>query len=44
MRFGFLIAVTAALASASAPARAGLVNPTSTVDPFYEFPPGQVAP
>jgi PEP-CTERM motif len=44
MRFGFLIAVTAALASASAPAQAGLVNPTSTVNPFYEFPPDGVAP
>jgi hypothetical protein len=48
MRFGFLIVVTAAaaaLASASAPlAQAGLVNPTSTVNPFYEFPPDIVAP
>jgi hypothetical protein len=47
MRFGsMIVAVTAALlASASAPlAQAGLVNPTSTVNPFYEFPPAQVAP
>jgi hypothetical protein len=44
MRFGLLVAVTVALASASAPAQAGLVNPTSTVNPFYEFPPAQVAP
>lgn len=38
MRFSFLIAAAAALfAMASAPARAGLVNPTSTVDPFFDF-------
>jgi hypothetical protein len=42
MRFGFLIAAGAAL-FASAPAQAGLVNPTSTVNPFYEFPPDGVA-
>jgi hypothetical protein len=46
MRFGFLIAVAAAaaLVTAGAPAQAGLVNPTSTVNPFYEFPPDVVAP
>ena len=44
MRFGFLIVATAAAALASAPAQAGLINPTSTVNPFYEFPPDVVAP
>jgi hypothetical protein len=47
MRFGSMtVAVTAALLmNASAPlAQAGLVNPTSTVNPFYEFPPAVVAP
>ena len=45
MRLGFLIAAVAALLGiASAPAQAGLVNPTSTVNPFYEFPPDTVAP
>jgi PEP-CTERM motif len=37
MRFGLLVAVTVALASASAPAQAGLVNPTSTVNPFFDY-------
>lgn len=38
MRFGLVIAAAAALfATASAPAQAGLVNPTSTVDPFFDF-------
>jgi hypothetical protein len=46
MRFGsMIVAVTAALLmNASAPAQAGLINPTSTVNPFYEFPPDVVAP
>jgi PEP-CTERM motif len=46
MRFGSMtVAVTAALLmNASAPAQAGLINPTSTVNPFYEFPPDVVAP
>ena len=45
MRFGFLIAAGAAL-FASAPAQAGLVNPTSTVDPSFDYVMGgpQVAP
>ena len=38
MRLGFLIAAAAALfATASAPAQAGLVNATSTVNPFFDF-------
>jgi PEP-CTERM motif len=46
MRFSTLIAAAAALfAASSAPAaQAGLINPTSTVNPFYEFPPDIVAP
>jgi hypothetical protein len=45
MRFGFLIAAAVAL-FASAPAEAGLVNPTSTVNPFFDYVQGgpQVAP
>jgi hypothetical protein len=38
MRFSTLIAAAAALfATASAPAHAGLVNPTSTVNPFFDY-------
>ena len=37
MRFGFLIAAAALFATASAPVQAGLVNPTSTVNPFFDF-------
>ena len=46
MRSRLSIAVAAALfAASSAPAaQAGLINPTSTVNPFYEFPPDIVAP
>src|SRR5580698_2544115 len=46
MHFRLSIAVAAALfAASSAPAaQAGLINPTSTVNPFYEFPPDIVAP
>ena len=45
MRSGLSVAVAAAiLGIAGAPAQAGLVNPTSTVNPFYEFPPDTVAP
>ena len=45
MRFGFVIAAAVAL-FASAPAEAGLVNPTSTVNPFFDYVQGgpQVAP
>jgi hypothetical protein len=41
MLFRLSIAAAAAiLAVSSAPAaQAGLINPTSTVNPFYEFPP-----
>jgi hypothetical protein len=46
MRSRLSIAVAAALFAASSgpAAQAGLINPTSTVNPFYEFPPDTVAP
>jgi len=46
MRFGLVIAAAITLfVIASAGAHGGLVNPTSTVNPFYEFPPDDmVAP
>src|ERR1700727_3560973 len=46
MLFRLSIAAAAAiLAVSSAPeAQAGLINPTSTVNPFYQFPPDMVAP
>ena len=44
MRFGSMIVAAAALFAGAPAAQAGLINPTSTVNPFYEFPPDMVAP